>query len=445
VTPTDAALNAATTTGHAGPATVGNEESHALRRVVLAYSGGLDTSVCIPWLRERYGCEVVALHVNVGKEAPLDQLRRRARLAGASQFIAMDVRERFAREFIWPALQANAAYQGQYPLSAALSRPLMAAVLAETAARVGADAVAHGCTGKGNDQVRFDVSVAALAPGLKVLAPVRDWPLSREEELEFARRRGIDVPLTASSPYSIDANIWGRSIECGPLEDPWCEPPEDAFTMTTAPEGAPPEPGLVDIDFQAGVPVRLNGTTLGPHCLLDRLNRLAGAHGVGRLDMIEDRLVGIKSREVYEAPGAVALLTAHREMECLTLPREVLAFKPAVEHKLAELIYTGLWFSPLRAALSAFVSETQRAVTGRVRLKLYRGSCRVIGRRSPLALYDRGLATYAPGDEFDHTASAGFIHLWGLSTRVAAARDARAGQGSAPTARQGGDEEGAAQ
>ncbi|HEY8415606.1 MAG TPA: argininosuccinate synthase [Thermaerobacter sp.] len=396
-------------------------------KIVLAYSGGLDTSVAIPWLKENYGYDVIALSADVGEGKDLEFIRKKALLAGAVESVVVDARERFAREFVLPALQANALYEGRYPLSSALSRPLIAQLLVETARQYGATAVAHGCTGKGNDQVRFDVSVAALAPDLKVVAPVREWAWSREEEIAYARQHGIPVPVTEENPFSIDANLWGRSCEAGVLEDPWAEPPEEAYAMTVPPERAPAEPEYVTIGFEAGVPVTLNGEPLGLVELIERLNEIAGRHGVGRIDLIEDRLVGIKSREVYEAPAAVVLIEAHRALEALCLPREVLHFKPVVEQQVAQVIYNGLWFSPFKRALDAFIRETQQAVTGEVRVKLYRGTATVVGRRSPYSLYSHELATYSPGDRFDHKAAVGFIHLWGLPTRVHAAVHAGGG------------------
>lgn len=390
-------------------------------KIVLAYSGGLDTSVAIPWLKETYGYDVIALSADVGEGKDLEAIRRKALQIGAAEAVVVDARERFARDFVLPALQANALYQGRYPLSAALSRPLIAQLLVETARQYGATAVAHGCTGKGNDQVRFDVSVAALAPDLKVVAPVREWAWSRDEEIAYAREHGIPIPVTEENPFSIDANLWGRSCEAGVLEDPWVEPPEAAYAMTVAPERAPAEPEYVTLTFEAGVPVALDGRPLGLVELIERLNRVAGRHGVGRIDMVEDRLVGIKSREVYEAPAAVVLVEAHRALEALCLPREVLHFKPVIEQQVAQVIYNGLWFSPFKRALDAFVAETQRFVTGEVRVKLYRGTATVVGRRSPVSLYRHELATYSPDDRFDHNAAVGFIQLWGLPTRVHAA------------------------
>ena len=388
------------------------------RKVVLAYSGGLDTSVAIRWLQERYGMDVVAVAADVGEGRDLDAVREKALKVGAVSCHVVDARETFAREFVLPALKANALYEGAYPLSAALSRPLIARILVEVAAAEGATAVAHGCTGKGNDQVRFDVSIAALDPGLEVIAPVREWPMSREEEIEYARERGIPVPVGKENPFSIDQNLWGRSIECGVLEDPWQEPPEEAYLWTRSAAEAPDEPRYVEVGFEKGVPTSLDGRRMGLVQLISRLNSVAGVHGVGRIDMVENRLIGIKSREVYECPAAVALITAHRDLERLTLPREVAHFKPLVEQRYAELVYFGLWYSPLKRALDVFVDATQETVTGAVRLKLHKGTCVAVGRKSPVSLYDYELATYDREDAFDHQAAVGFIKLWGLPTRV---------------------------
>lgn len=386
-------------------------------KVVLAYSGGLDTSVAIKWLVEQ-GYEVVALCADVGEGKDLDFIRRKALMIGASQSIMVDARERFAQEFVVPALQANALYEGVYPLSAALSRPLISQLLVEAAHQAGATAVAHGCTGKGNDQVRFDVSVAALDPRLSILAPVREWAWSREEELDYAQRNDIPIPVGRENPFSIDANLWGRSCEAGVLEDPWTAPPEEAFAWTQSPETAPAAPEDVEVAFEQGVPVRLNGQAMGLVELIEDLNQRAGRHGAGRIDHVENRLVGIKSREVYEAPAATVLIAAHRALEALTLPREVIHEKGGLEQKYADLVYNGLWFSQLRQALQAFIQETQRHVTGSVRVRLYRGTATVTGRKSDESLYSLDLATYNPGDAFDHKAAVGFITLWGLPTKV---------------------------
>jgi len=390
------------------------------KRVVLAYSGGVDTSVCIPYLQHEWGAEeVITLSVDLGQNEDLEKVRQKALASGAKQAYVYDGQATFVTDYIWPALAANALYQGQYPLATALARPLIARLLVEVAAKEGCDAVAHGCTGKGNDQVRFDVAIKALDPALKVLAPAREWGMTREETIAYGERYGIASPVTKKSPYSVDVNLYGRSIECGVLEDPWNEPPEEIYALTTAIEATPAEPAYVTIGFTAGVPVTLDGIELSPVALIVQLNALAGAHGVGRIDMVEDRLVGIKSREIYESPAAVVLLAAHRALEALTLTREVATYKQQhVEPTYAHLVYNGLWYSPLRQGLDGFLASTQASVTGEVRLKLFKGQAVVVGRRAPLSLYDDGLATYAQGDSFDHRAAEGFIYVWGLPTKV---------------------------
>jgi len=389
------------------------------RTVVLAYSGGLDTSVLISWLKEKRGLDVVALCADLGQPGELETIRKKALQVGALDSVAVDAREEFAEHFVLPSLQANALYEGGYPLATALARPLIARLLVEEARRRGAQAVAHGCTGKGNDQVRFDLTVMALDPELEIVAPLReDFCMSREEEIEYARQRDIPVPVTTESPYSVDENLWGRSCEAGVLEDPWTEPPEDAYSWTVSPDRAPGEPRYLEVDFEEGRPVALDGERLPLVELVTRLNRLGGEHGVGRVDMIEDRLVGIKSREVYEAPAALILIEAHRALESLTLTREALHFKPLLEGAFARLVYFGLWYDPLRSALQAAVEELQRAVTGTVRVRLHRGAATVVGRKSPRSLYDYGLATYDRADVFDHRCSEGFIRLWGLPLRT---------------------------
>jgi argininosuccinate synthase len=388
------------------------------KKLVLAYSGGLDTSVAIAWLKEQYGYDVIAMCVDVGEGNDLDFVQRKALQVGAVKSYRIDAVQRFAEQFVLPSLQANALYEGKYPLASALSRPLIAQLLVEVAALEGAEAVAHGCTGKGNDQVRFEVSVKALQPSLKVIAPVREWNWTRDEEIEYARQHQIPIPVTLDSPFSIDANLWGRAIECGVLEDPWTESPEEAFEWTKNPQDAPDEPEYVEISFDSGVPVALNGEVLQLHELIHRLNRIGGLHGIGRIDHVENRLVGIKSREVYESPAAVLLIHAHRELESLTLPREVAQYKASVELEYSRLIYNGLWFSPLKKALDAFIRETQEPVTGDVRIKLYKGSFQVVGRKSPYSLYRHDLATYSAGDAFRHADAVGFISLWGLPTTV---------------------------
>ncbi|MHB8571585.1 MAG: argininosuccinate synthase [Candidatus Dormibacteria bacterium] len=390
------------------------------RKVVLAYSGGLDTSVCIPWIREHYDAEVVTLSIDLGAQKDLEGAQQRALRSGATRAIVVDAREVFLRQFAWPTLQAGALYEGVYPLATALSRPLIAALQVEVAREEGADAIAHGCTGKGNDQVRFDVATAALAPDLQVVAPVREWRMNRDDEIEYARQHGIEVPATVESPYSVDENLWGRSIEAGVLEDPWEEPPADVYLWTADPRQAPPEPELVEIGFERGVPVALDGREVGPVELVTELNRRGGAHGVGRIDHVENRLVGIKSREIYEAPAAVILTQAHAALESLTLPRDVAHYKEGVAAEWGRLTYNGLWFSGLRQSLGALVAHTQQHVSGEVRIKMYRGNAAVVGRKARASLYRVDLATYGREDAFDHEAAAGFIKLWGLPLRTEA-------------------------
>jgi argininosuccinate synthase len=385
-------------------------------KVVLAYSGGLDTSVCVKWL-EQQGAVPYALYLDLGQGEPAEDVRAKALAIGAADAFVRDARAEFADEYVAPAIRANALYGGKYPLFTALARPLIAKKLVETAREVGATHIAHGSTGKGNDQVRFDVTTASIAPDLTVVAPVRDWNMSRPEEMAYAEEHGIPVPTTKESPYSVDENLWGRSIEAGPLEDPDHEPTEDVFELTTSPENAPDEPQYVEIGFEGGLPITLDGERFQLVDLISALGTVAGANGIGRIDMVEDRLVGIKSREIYECPSALAIIAAHRELETLTLTRDVLRFKATTELRYAELAYEGLWFTPLKTALDAFIAETQKTVTGTVRLKLYKGNCSVVGRTAPNALYSKDLATYDPHSTFDEAAAAGFIALWGLSAR----------------------------
>lgn len=388
------------------------------KKIVLAYSGGLDTSVLLKYLQEKYGAQVIAVTGDVGEGRNLDEVRERALKVGAIESLTLDLKDEFAEKYVLPALMTNAMYEGVYPLVSALSRPLIVEKLVKIAQEKGAFAVAHGCTGKGNDQVRFDVSITALAPDIEPLAPVRNWGLSRDEELDYAAEHGIPVALKKEAAYSIDENLWGRSIECGPIEDAWAEPPEDVFELTVSAAVAPDEPAYVEIGWEHGKPVSLDGEQMGLVDLIEALNDLAGEHGVGRIDHIENRLVGIKSREVYECPAATVLIEAHKDMESLVLPREIASFKPAVEAKWAETVYTGLWFSPLREALDAFVLKTQDRVTGVTKVKLFKGKAAVVGRKSPWSMYDHGLATYDKHDLFDHAASEGFIRLFGLPTKV---------------------------
>ncbi len=388
---------------------------------VLAYSGGLDTSVAIRWLMENKGLDIVALAVDVGQERQdLETVRAKALDIGAVESVVVDVRDEYVADFLSKALRANALYENKYPLVSALSRPIIVKHLVEHAHRVGASYIAHGCTGKGNDQVRFEVGIAALDPDLEVLAPVREWDLkTREQEMAYAEANGIPVPTTKASPYSIDDNIWGRAIECGVLEDPWVEPPEDIYTLTNdARVTASDEAEYVEISFEGGLPVALDGETRPFADIIFEMNVLAGRHGFGRIDMIENRLVGVKSREIYEVPGALTLIQAHKALEDLCLERELLHYKLGVEQKWAELVYNGMWFSPLKEALDGFVDTTQKLVTGDVRVRFFKGSCVVVGRRSPYSLYDYDLATYDETDSFDHKAAKGFIDLWGLPSRV---------------------------
>jgi len=389
-------------------------------KVVLAYSGGVDTSVAIKWLKEKHNLEVIAFSVDVGNEPDFPAIREKALKLGAVKAIVADAREAFVDEFVFPALKANAMYQGQYPLATALARPLMARLLVETAIKEGAKSVAHGCTGKGNDQVRFDVSVAGLAPDLKILAPARDWDMTRDETIKYAKRHAIPLPVTAESPYSIDQNLWGRSIECGVMEDPWAEPPEDAFIWVKSIADTPDKAEYAEIGFEKGIPVTLNGNKMDGIALIQKANDLAGKHGIGRIDHIEDRVVGIKSREVYEAPAALLLIQAHQALESLCLSKEQLRFKQIVSGEYSDLVYNGLWFTSFREDLAAYVESSQRFVTGAVRLKLHKGSSTVVGRKSPYSLYRHDLATYDKGDVFDQSAAVGFIHLWGLPARTQA-------------------------
>ncbi|AGY56570.1 argininosuccinate synthase [Gloeobacter kilaueensis] len=394
------------------------------KKVVLAYSGGVDTSVCIPYLKHEWGVEqVVALAADLGQGEDLEAVRQKALASGADQAIVQDARDQFVFDYAFAALQANALYEGRYPLATALARPLIARLLVQCAHAVGADGVAHGCTGKGNDQVRFDVSIAALDPRLKVLAPAREWGMSREETIAYGERYGIPAPVKKKSPYSIDFNLLGRSIECGILEDPWAEPPEEVYAMTRPINQTPEEPTYVEIDFERGIPVSLDANPLEPVKLVSELNRLAGDNGVGRIDMVENRLVGIKSREIYECPAGVVLVLAHQALEALTLPREVTNYKRGIEDTYAQLVYNGLWYSPLRGALDSFIDFTQKRVSGTIRVRLHRGTATVVGRRSTYSLYDPDLATYSEGDSFDHRAAEGFIYVWGLPTRVWARLD----------------------
>ncbi|MED1789641.1 argininosuccinate synthase [Brevibacillus laterosporus] len=387
-------------------------------KIVLAYSGGLDTSVAIKWLQDTYSYDVIAVALDVGEGKDLEFIQKKAMQVGAYKSIVVDAKEAFANEYVLPALQANAMYEGKYPLVSALSRYLISKILIEIANQEGAVAVAHGCTGKGNDQVRFDISFTALHPNIQIVAPVREWGWTRDEEIEYAKKNNIPIPINLDNPYSIDQNLWGRSCECGVLEDPWAAPPEGAYELTASIDDAPDQAEEIEISFTKGVPTALNGEAMTLAELILALNKIAGKHGVGRIDHVENRLVGIKSREVYETPAATTLILAHRELEFLTQPREVAQFKPIVEQKMAQVIYEGLWYSPIRPALQAFIKETQANVTGIVRVKLHKGQAIVVGRKSDASLYSHELATYNSGDQFDHKAALGFIKLWGLPTKV---------------------------
>ncbi|NLN27696.1 MAG: argininosuccinate synthase [Firmicutes bacterium] len=404
------------------------------RKVVLAYSGGLDTSVIIPWLRENYGCEVIAMAADVGQGDELAGIEEKALQSGASRVFIEDLRREFVAEYIFPALRAGAVYEGKYLLGTSLARPVIAKRQIEIAHRVGADAVAHGCTGKGNDQVRFELTYKALDPSMPVIAPWREWSLrSREDAIEYAAAHNIPVPVTKEKPYSMDQNLWHISYEGGILEDPWFAPPAGMFRWTVAPEDAPHEAEYVEIGFEAGYPVSVNGKRLGPVALLERLNAIGARHGIGRVNIVENRLVGMKSRGVYETPGGTLLHAAHRELEHLTLDRETMHFKEGVAVRYAELVYYGQWFTPLRAALDAFVDSTQQRVTGTVRLKVYKGQVTVAGRRSPYSLYDQELATFGADSVYKQSDAAGFISLFGLPVTVQARLErqlAHEGQGA---------------
>ncbi len=380
--------------------------------VVLAYSGGLDTSVSIRWIKEKYDLDVITVTIDVGSERDLASIARRAEQIGAVKALVVDGRSDFVRYFVWPALQAGAIYEGQYPLATALARPLIARLLVEVARAEGAVAVAHGCTGKGNDQVRFDVSVQTLAPDLRIIAPVREWSMTRDNEIAYAAEQGIPIPVTNASPYSTDQNLWGRSIECGILEDPWAEPPAEVYAWTS--NTPPSEPTYIEVTFDHGIPVALDDVPMEGAELIEKLNELAGAYGIGRIDHVENRLVGIKSREIYEAPAAVVLHTAHQALETLTLGRDQVRFKDLVAGEYSRMIYNGQWYSALHQDLAAYVQSTQRFVSGTVRLKLVPWHCTLVGRKAEHSLYNHALATYDSGDQFDHNAALGFIKLWGL-------------------------------
>ncbi|MEI7811068.1 MAG: argininosuccinate synthase [Ignavibacteria bacterium] len=385
------------------------------KKIVVAYSGGLDTSVMVKWLNDKYDAEIITATGDLGQRAELEGLEEKAIKTGAVKCIIKDLRHEFVTEYVWKALKAGALYEGAYPMATAIGRPLLAKLLVDIARAEGAQAVSHGCTGKGNDQVRFEVGVQTLAPELEIIAPLRDWEFkSREEEIDYAIAHNIPVKVTKKSPYSIDENLWGIAIECGVLEDPTAAPPEDAYQITTNPKNAPEEGTIIKISFNKGIPVALNGVEYSPVELVDQLNKIGGKNGIGRMDLIENRVVGIKSREVYEAPAAVILHNAHNELEKLILDKETFRFKQGVSDKIANLIYDGLWFSPLFDALMAFVDSTQENLTGEITLELYKGNIKVLSRSSKYSLYSMELATYTTDDTFDHSASAGFMKIYGL-------------------------------
>jgi argininosuccinate synthase len=395
---------------------------NGVKKAILAYSGGLDTSVIVRWLIENYGCEVICFTADLGQGLDQKFLRKKAKDSGATKIIIKNLREEFIQDFVIPALKANAMYEGSYPLATSLGRPLIAKWLVEVAHQEGADAIVHGCTGKGNDQVRIEVAARALDPSLKIIAPVREWELkTRDDEIDYAKEHRIPVPVTKEKPYSIDVNLWGTSIECGVLEDPWVEPPLDTYIDISPLDKTPDKPEYIIIGFDKGVPCCLNGRKMKIGNIIDKLKKLGSKHGIGRIDMVENRVVGIKSREIYEAPAATILIEAHRKLETLTLDRETMHFKETLMSKFSELVYYGLWYSPLRYAISAFFDKCQEGVSGDVRIKLFKGNCITVGRRSPFSLYNMELATYDTGDQFDHSASKGFIEIFGLPSMVIAA------------------------
>ncbi len=391
-----------------------------MKKVALAYSGGLDTSVAIKWMQDTYGVEVVAVAVDIGEEKDYAAIQKKAKDMGAVASHLVDAKQEFVRDYVFPSLKANAVYENKYLLATAIARPLISKVVVDVAEKEGADTVSHGSTGKGNDQVRFEVSFGALNPSLNIITPAREWGMTREQEIEYARQNGIPIPVDLDNPYSMDVNLWGKSIECGVLEDPAQEPPEEIYEWTVSPQNAPDMPAYVEIDFERGLPVALNGEAMDGVTLIEKVNKIGGANGVGRVDMMENRLVGIKSREIYECPAGTILTAAHRELEALTLDRETMHFKQQVELKYSELIYYGLWYSDLKKALDSFLDATQENVTGHVRMKLYKGSCVIAGRTSPRSLYSYKMATYDKADAFDHTAGKGFCEIFGLPLKVAA-------------------------
>lgn len=391
--------------------------SKKVNKVVLAYSGGLDTSVAVKWLLENKAHQVITVVIDLGQGEELKQIQKKALKIGALESVVLDAKKEFVNDYIWKALFANSMY-GNYPLATALARPLIAKLLVEIANKKKANAIAHGCTGKGNDQVRFDVSIMSLAPHLKIIAPAREWSMTREELIKYAHKHNISIPVTKRSPYSIDLNLWGRSVECGVLEDAWKEPPEDAYSLTKNPRFAPSKPAYLSIGFKNGIPVAINGKRYNGIKIIQVLNKIAGSYGIGRIDQIEDRVVGIKSREVYEAPAAVVLLKAHKDLESLVHTRELIMFKTLLDAKYSELIYDGRWFNPLRLAIDEFNKYVQRRVTGIIRVKLFKGNAVIVGRKSPFSLYKQKLATYGKGDLFDSNSAEGFIKLFGLDLKT---------------------------
>ncbi len=389
-------------------------------KIVLAYSGGLDTSVAIRWLQDKYNLDVIAVAINVGQPPSSDDIVARALRNGAIKAEFIDAKKEFVEDYIWPTLKGNAMYQDVYPLSTATARPLIVKKLVEVAQKEGAKYIAHGCTAKGNDQVRFDVGIVSLDPDMKIIGPMREWVMTREEEIDYAKENGVEIIVKKENPFSIDENLWGRSCECGVIENAWAEPPEEAWGWTTNPKNAPDEAEYVEIDFVKGVPTAVNGKKMDGVEIIETLNAIACKNGVGRIDHVEDRLVGIKSRETYECPAATVLIKAHKGLEFLTLQKDVLEYKRGVEQRYSEMIYNGLWYGVLRESLQAFIEKTQEYVTGTVRLKLYKGSVMVVGRKSEYSLYDEGLATYAKGDEFNHQSALGFIYCWGLPNKTTA-------------------------
>jgi len=390
---------------------------HITDKFVLAYSGGLDTSVLIKYLQEKYNAQVITVTVDVGQQEDIKAAEEKAKKLGVLKHFSIDAKDEFAKDYIFPAIKANALYEGKYPISTSLSRPLIAKKMVEIAEKEGATGLAHGCTGRGNDQVRFDVTLGSLAPEMKIIAPVREWGMTRDEEITYAKTKGIPVS-NAAKKYSIDASVWGRAIECGLLEDASQAPPEDAYEWTTSPEKAPNTPEIVTIQFEAGVPVGVNGKSMVPLELIEEVNKIAGKNGVGRIDHIEDRLVGIKSREVYECPAATVILEAHKDLEKMVMTRHEVLFKQQIDAEWVFLAYAGLWVDPLKDDLDAFINKSQENVTGEVKLKLYKGSLQIIGRSSPNSLYDKNLANYNIKTSFNQSYSKGFIELWGLQTRM---------------------------